>query len=342
MPFVVRFDDYTSELRPLLGGKNAGLGELTAAGLPIPPGYAITTEAFATLWADVALARDVAQLLSGTDPSNPTAMELIFQAVRARIDTAALPTGVAQAVASAYQQLCERCGMADLPVAVRSSATGEDSANASFAGQHDTFLWVRGADEVARHVVRCWSSLWTARAMYYRDHMGSAPVAMSVGVQKMVRPKSAGVAFTLNPGNGDRSQVAIDASWGVGETVVAGTVTPDHFLVDKVVFEITGRWISETFPCLTDAEIKAVARLARLVERHFGSPQDIEWAIDSELEPPGNVVLLQARPETVWSHRERAPVARASSVLDSIVSTLCAPLSASQYPKTTNREERDE
>lgn len=337
MPFVVRFNDYTPQLRPLLGGKNAALGELTVAGLSVPPGYAITTEAFGTHWAGTDLARDVQELLSGADPSNPTGIELISQAVRARIDTASLDSGVADAVASAYQQLCVRCGMADLPVALRSSAIGEDSPDASFAGQHDTFLWVRGADEVARHVVRCWSSLWTARAMHYRDHLGGHPteVAMSVGVQKMVRPTSAGVAFTLNPANGDRSQVAIDAHWGVGETVVAGTVTPDHFLVDKVIFEITGRWISDTSPCLTDAQITAVARLARLAERHFGSPQDIEWAIDSELEPPGNVVLLQARPETVWSHRQRTPVARASSILDSIVSTLSAPC-VSQRLKTTN------
>lgn len=335
MPFVVHFDDYTPQLRPLLGGKNAGLGELTATGLPVPPGYAVTTEAFGTLVADPALARDVLEFLSGADPSNPSGIETISQAVRARIETAPLNARVAEAVASAYHQLCDRSGMDDLPVAIRSSATCEDSPDASFAGQHDTFLWVRGPDEVARHVMRCWSSLWTTRAICYRAQLGyaNATAAMSVGVQKMVRSKSAGVAFTLNPANGDRSQVAIDANWGVGETVVAGIVTPDHYLVDKVVFEITGRWIpGQTTPCLTDAEVKAVARLARLAERHFGSPQDIEWAIDSELEPPGNVVLLQARPETVWSRRERAPAARTSSVLDSIVSTLCAPL----LPKTTN------
>ncbi|MGQ0777931.1 MAG: PEP/pyruvate-binding domain-containing protein [Pseudonocardiales bacterium] len=341
MPFVVHFDDYTPQLRPLLGGKNTGLGELTAAGLPVPPGYAVTTEAFDSLVADADLARDVQELLSGADLSNPAGTELISQAVRARIDTVPLNVGVADAVISAYRQLCERCGMDDLPVAIRSSATDEDGPDASFAGQHDTFLAVRGPAEVARHVVRCWSSLWTTRAIYYRTRMGyPTAAAMGVGVQRMVRSKAAGVACTLNPVNGDRSQVAIDAARGVGEAVVAGTVTPDHFLVDKVVFEITGRWISGTSPCLTDAEIKAVARLARLAERHFGAPQDIEWAIDSELEPPGNVVLLQARPETIWSRRERAPAVQASSVLDSIVATLCAPLHASQdvplHPEKTN------
>lgn len=338
MPFVVHFDDDTPQLRPLLGGKNASLGELTTAGLPVPPGFAVTTQAFGVLLTDADLARNVQELLSGADPSNPAGVELISQAVRARIETAPLKVGVAEAVASAYHQLCDRCGVDDLPVAIRSSATCEDRPDASFAGQHDTFRWVRGPDDVTRHVVRCWSSLWTARAICYRAQLGhsTATAAISVGVQKMVRSRAAGVAFTLNPVNGDRSQVAIDATWGAGETVVAGTVTPDHYLVDKVIFEITGRWIADTSPCLTDAEIKAVARLARLVERHFGSPQDIEWAIDSKLEPPGNVVLLQARPETVWSRRERVPAARTSSALDSIVSTLCAPLGTSQRPKTTS------
>jgi pyruvate,water dikinase len=171
---------------------------------------------------------------------------------------------------------------------------------------------------------------------------------MSVGVQKMVRPVASGVAFTLNPSNGDRSQVAIDASWGLGEPVVSGEVTPDNWLVDKVLWEITSRKVSNktielrvegdalvrvdltgeraTGPCLTDAEIKAVARLARAAERHYGSPQDIEWALDSELESPENVLLLQSRPETVWSRKERPPVATSTNVMDSIVSTLCAPI----------------
>jgi pyruvate,water dikinase len=199
-------------------------------------------------------------------------------------------------------------------------------------------------------VVRCWSSLWTARAISYRAQTGYADtvVAMSVGVQKMVRPIASGVAFTLNPINGDRSQVAIDASWGLGEPVVSGEVTPDNYLVDKVLFEITSRRVSNktvelrvegdaiervalageraTAPCLTDAEIKAVARLARHAERHYGCPQDIEWALDSELPSLDNVVLLQSRPETVWSRQPRQPVATSTDVMDSIVSTLCAPI----------------
>ena len=350
MHYVVPFDEYRPELRPLLGGKNASLGEMTRAGLPVPPGFAVTTRAFSAHTADPSLGREVRDLLAQADVTRPAEMEPISAAVRARIEAVAMADGIAAAVAAAYDRLCNQCGIDGLAVAVRSSATCEDAPDASFAGEHDSFLWVRGPDEVARHVVRCWSSLWTARAICYRAQTGygNRAVFMSVGVQKMVRPVASGVAFTLNPSDGDRSTVAIDASWGLGEPVVSGEVTPDNWLVDKVLFEITSRRVSDkkielrvdgdaiarvelsgeraTGPCLTDAEIKAVARLARAAERHYGCPQDIEWALDSELPSPDNAVLLQSRPETVWSRQERKPVATSTNVMDSIVSTLCAPI----------------
>ncbi len=350
MHYVVPFDEYMPELRLLVGGKNASLGEMTRAGLPVPAGFAITTAAFTAHTADPHLGRDVKDLLSQADPRQPVSLEPISAAVRARIEAAPLAAEIAHAVAEAYDRLCQQCGVDGLAVAVRSSATCEDAPDASFAGEHDSFLWVRGADDVTHHVVRCWSSLWTARAICYRAETGYAEQAvfMSVGVQKMVRPIASGVAFTLNPSNGDRSQVAIDASWGLGEPVVSGEVTPDNWLVDKVLWEITSRKVSNktvelrvegnavarvelsgeraTGPCLTDAEIKAVARLARAAERHYGCPQDIEWALDSELPAPDNVALLQSRPETVWSRQERPPVATSTNVMDSIVSTLCAPI----------------
>lgn len=350
MPYVVHFDEYTPEQRPWVGGKNASLGEMSGAGLPVPPGFAVTTDAFTAHLAESALAREVKELLSEADPADPGALEPISAAVRARVEAWPLAAEAAGVVAAAYDRLCNRCGVDELPVAVRSSATCEDAPDASFAGEHDSFLWVRGAADVARHLVRCWSSLWTARAISYRAGTGYADtmVAMSVGVQKMVRPTASGVAFTLNPINGDRSQVAIDASWGLGEPVVSGEVTPDNYLVDKVLFEITSRTVSNktvelrvegdrvervelsgeraTGPCLTDPEIKAVARLARQAERLYGCPQDVEWALDSEVPSPDNVVLLQSRPETVWSRQARQPVATSTNVMDSIVSTLCAPI----------------
>ncbi len=241
-------------------------------------------------------------------------------------------------------------------MAVRSSATSEDSPDASFAGEHDTYLWVRGAEDVIDAVRRCWASLFTDRATCYRVEMGydHRSVEMSVVVQKMVHPKAAGVAFTLDPTNGDRSQVAVDAAWGFGEAVVAGEVTPDNYRIDKVMLDITTprrqrqertstcsptttrsrRWRRTpdraTAPCLTDNELRAITKLAKTAERHYGCPQDIEWAVDLDLPEGDNVILLQSRPETVWSKkgptRVVEPGANTGDFMSSIVSTLMSPL----------------
>jgi pyruvate,water dikinase len=351
--YVLWFEDYEPAHAPRVGGKNASLGACLAGGMPVPPGFAVTVEAYRTLRADETVRRDVNAVLAGVDETDPVALAEISRRVRALLEAAPVAPEVAAEIRSAYARLGARCGDDAVPVAVRSSATTEDSADASFAGEHDTFLWVSGADAVVEHVRRCWSSVFTDRAIAYRRQMGHADerVEMSVGVQKMVRPRSAGVAFTLNPLDGDRSQIAIDASWGFGEAVVGGEVTPDNYLVDKVLYEITRRRVSEkaveyrldgagrlelaevedgrrSAPCLTDEEIKAVARLARRAERHYGCPQDTEWAIDADLPAPDNVVLLQSRPETVWSRREpaAASTAPAGDYLASIVSTLLSPL----------------
>jgi pyruvate,water dikinase len=352
MTFVLWLHEYDPAQRSRVGGKNASLGELLAAGLPVPPGFAVTIDAYQTVREHPEVRQAVRRLLGQVDLRDTTALEEISAAIRGHIEQVPLHDGVAQAVRSAYDTLCERCASEAVPVAVRSSATSEDLPDASFAGEHDTFLWVRGPDRLLRHLSRCWSSLFTARAIAYRRQTGHDHdvVAMSVGVQKMVRPKAAGVAFTLNPSDGDRSQVAIDAAWGFGEGIVSGEVTPDNFLVDKVLGEIVKRTISDkqyeyrltdhdtvervpvaaakrTTPSLDDEEVGAVARLARRAEKHYGCPQDVEWAIDGDLPAGDNVTLLQARPETFWSRRPRVPVAAAGTDLTAgIVTTLLSPL----------------
>lgn len=350
---VVWFDGYWKGLKPEVGGKGASLGEMTGAGLPVPPGFVLTSSAFRQSRDSAGLDAHLERILVDFDPDNTTAVSVSCAQIRDIIASMPMDEAVQARIAQAYEELCRLSGTADVPVAVRSSATSEDSPDASFAGEHDTYLWVRGTDQVIDAVRRCWASLFTDRATCYRVEMGydHRTVEMSVVIQKMVRPTAAGVAFTLNPTDGDRSQICIDSSWGFGEAVVSGEVTPDNFLIDKVLMEISKCKISTkthefrltdhdtvekaeipedraSVPSLTDAQIKAIAQLAKAAERHYGCPQDIEWAVDSDLDDDNNIVLLQARPETVWSKKMAEPIAPSSNgdFMSSIVSTLMNPL----------------
>jgi pyruvate,water dikinase len=347
---ILWFENYQPADAPVLGGKNASLGTLLGAGLPVPPGFAVSADCYRKALADAGLTGQLDALIAAVDPHEPASVTAAGARARALIGSLQVTAGLGDAIRAAYAQLCARCGDASpgdasLPVAVRSSATCEDQPDASFAGEHDTYLWVRGGDAVVAHVLRCWASLFTDRGIAYRLERGygRASVAMSVGVQQMVRPRAAGVAFTLNPLNGDRSQIAIDASWGFGEAVVSGEVTPDYFLVDKVMGTVTRRTISaktleyrltdsgtvaavpvakdrQSVPCLTDEEITAVARLARRAEKHYRCPQDVEWALEGP-----DVLLLQSRPETVWSRRAKPAAACTADPITSMVQTLLRP-----------------
>jgi pyruvate,water dikinase len=250
------------------GGKSAALGELIDAGLPVPPGFALSTEA--------------------------------------PLDD----------VAGHYRELGEP------PVAVRSSAVGEDSAEATFAGMQDTYLWVRGYEAVAEAVRKCWASLDNPEAVAYRERVGGPPPAMGVTIQTMVDAAVAGVMFTCNPVTGDPSTVAVNASWGLGLAVVGGEVTPDEYRVSKVTGEVLQRTIGpkeieyvagpegpvrreveddrQAVACLDDRRLETLLEIARRVEKHFGCHQDIEWAIDGE----GELFMLQSRPVTVVPRRE--------------------------------------
>jgi pyruvate,water dikinase len=240
-----------------------------------------------------------------------------------------------------YQALAQVFDVPDLPVAVRSSATAEDLPGASFAGQQDTFLWVRGCDEVLEKIKLCMSSLFTSRAISYRMKMGFPhdKILISVGVQKMVDARAAGVMFTVNPLNGDPSKVVIEGNWGLGETVVSGICNPDKFVVDKVIMVIE-RMVSlkececiydpvrggvihvdtpperREIPCIEDQEILELARYAKRVEEYYGCPQDIEWAIDKHKPFPFNIFMVQSRPETVWSQKRKEPVLGKKSVYE--------------------------
>jgi len=348
-PVVCWFEECLKESVPLVGGKCSSLGELIHAGVRVPPGFALTTEGYRRFMAEAGLDREVAALLAGVDPADLDALEAASARIRAAIEAQPFSTEIEDLVGEAYRKLALRCGLPAVPVAVRSSATAEDLPGASFAGQQETFLWIRGVDEVLLHARRCISSLYTGRAIAYRANKGYAgsDVAISVGVQKMANSFTAGVMFTIHPANGDRSVLVIDSNFGFGESVVSGEVTPDHFVVNKITLDIIDRTISCKEVCYTvdtktqtshavevpferqkvqsliDDEITELAWMGKQIEKHYGRPMDIEWAVDKDLPAGGNIFILQARPETVWSGRSQPAVtASAGSAMDYILSSL--------------------
>ncbi|MFF0447361.1 PEP/pyruvate-binding domain-containing protein [Streptomyces sp. NPDC004609] len=311
-----------------LGGKGASLAAMAAAGVPVPPGFAVTTDAFDAVLAQGGLRAWVDEAVGGIDLADPAAADRVSASVRRAVEAQPVPAGVDEELRAAYRELTKRT-RSGFPVAVRSSATAEDLPEAGFAGQHDSYLWVTGSDAVLDAVRRCWAGLFTTRAIVYRarHRIPAEGLSMAVAVQRMVRSRVAGVALTLDPGNGDRSKIVVDASWGIGELVASGEVTPDNFVVDKVVLAPVRTTLSDkreelvpdpaggalvrrpvkgarrTRPSLTPDEVVAVARLAKAAEHHYGVPQEVEWAIGTGPSGPAGVVLLQSRPETVWSRR---------------------------------------
>src|SRR5919205_314578 len=307
---VLGLGDLSASMLPQVGGKAANLGELLAAGLPVPDGFCLTTEAYVQAVEPLGLA-EVHSALQGTPPDDLDALARLAARARSLITSAELPTTVAGEVLTAYRALD------GVPVAVRSSATAEDLPFASFAGQQDTYLNVIDAVALLDAVRKCWASLWTDRAVAYRAsrNIDPATVALAVVVQRMVDAEAAGVMFTANPVTGRRREAVIDASPGLGEAVVSGAVHPDHFVVDLATGAVLERRLgdkrlvirarqgggtepsaqpaSNTF-CLTDEQIRALAVLGTQVEARYGEPQDIEWAID----PAGSLWLTQARPVT--------------------------------------------
>jgi len=327
---ILWFEDLRKEDIPLVGGKNANLGEMLEAGIPVPPGFAITAYAYNKFITETGIAEKIYKVIGETvtNVSNPQQFENASKEVRRLIESTPTPYEIEKAIKRAYNELSKRTKSAEVFVAVRSSATAEDLPDASFAGQQETYLNVREAKELIEKTVKCWSSLFTPRAIFYRTEKGfkHEQVLISVGVQKMVNAKAAGVIFTLNPVTGESNQIVIEANWGIGESVVSGSVTPDNYIVDKESLRIlekkiakktveyirdpkTGKTIHvdvsperQGKPCLTDEEIVKLAELAKRIEEHYGGrPQDIEFAIDQDLSFPENVFIVQSRPETVWS-----------------------------------------
>jgi len=334
MDYILEFEKLDKDSLPIVGGKNASLGEMIKADIRVPPGFAVTTDSYLLFITEAGIKDRILGIVSNLNPDDVAALNQASAGVQELIKKTAIPEPVGKAIEDGYLQLCNKCADNAIPVAVRSSATAEDLPTASFAGQQDTYLWVQGADQVITNVQNCWASLYTPRAIAYRikNQFPHEKVLISVGIQKMVNSRAAGVMFTLNPTNGDVSKVVIEGSWGLGETVVSGSVNPDKFVVDKVMLEINERTVStkhiecvydlekgevvnadvdenmQCTCCLADDEIKALVRAAKNIENHYGRPMDIEWAIDKDISFPENMFIVQARPETVWSQRKTESV----------------------------------
>jgi pyruvate,water dikinase len=306
------------------GGKSASLGELIAAGIPVPPGFAVSTAAFEAFLAAGGLGERVERRLESLDPEDVAAVAAVSREIALEMRRTPVPEPVAAEVARHYAALAAASNKRQPPVAVRSSARGEDSADATFAGQQETYLWVRGTDGVCEAIRGCWISLYSPEAIAYRARMaaGAGAAAMGVAVQLMVDAEVSGVMFTASPLSGDPSVVAINASWGLGLGVVGGEVTPDDFLVSKVSREVLRATIADkhvehvpdpggrgthrvavaeprrSAPCLDEPALHTLLDAARAVERHFGSRQDVEWAIARDSALPQGLFVLQSRPIT--------------------------------------------
>jgi len=338
---------------PLVGGKNASLGEmireLSPLGVRVPEGFATTSEAYWHFLEHNGLKEAIARELGELDPEDPKALQRVSRRLRNLILKGEYPQDLREEILEAYRRLSEEAGEEEIPVAVRSSATAEDLPTASFAGQQESFLYVQGEADLLLHVKRAMASLFTARAISYRAHMGfdHLKVALSVGVQRMVRADDAasGVIFTLDPDTGHRGFVYLTAIYGLGENIVQGRVIPDGYYVHKETFregfravvyrrlgakELTlafdpreGRLKNRPTPlylrnrfALRDEEVLLLADWAMKIEDHYSkkrgspTPMDIEWAKDG---PTGELFVLQARPETV--HSQKTPVLRVFRLL---------------------------
>lgn len=326
------FEELGLHDRAEVGGKGGSLGELWRAGIAVPPGFVVKTAAFEAFLAGLERAAPLRARVAALAPGDLAAIGDCSTELRARVLGAELPEAVTTELRAAHTALCGRAG--GTSVAVRSSATTEDASDASFAGLQDTFLWVEDAARTLQRVRACWASLYSVESISYRRQRGIAEreVAMAVVVQSMVDARSAGVMFTRSPTTGDRSVVSIEGAWGLGSAVVGGEVTPDRWVLGKITGEISVREISDkhiehrraaqggvesvevpaarrNVPCMSDTELEQLRQIARQVERQYGCAQDIEWAVDAR----GALLLLQSRPETVWSAKEAAPAARAAA-----------------------------
>jgi pyruvate,water dikinase len=312
-PLCAWFNEIARDDVAIAGGKGANLGDMAQADLPVPPGFVVMTHAFRQIVEQTGLWDAICDRLEGLDRNDTRQLQGIASQIQELFTTVEIDEPLRSSILAAYNFLGE-----GVPVAVRSSATAEDLAGASFAGQQETILNVITKDALLKAVCRCWSSLFTSQALFYRFKCGfdDDAVSMAVVVQKMVRAEKSGVSFTVEPVMHNRRQMMIEGVWGLGEGIVSGTITPDHYRVDRRTYDVIFEFVPEkkimfcqnenggivqlpvpadrvSARLLSDSELRQLVDLGNQVEEHFGCPQDIEWAIEDD-----TIYLLQSRPIT--------------------------------------------
>ncbi len=310
--YALQIEELSKASVAIAGGKGAQLGELTRAGIPVPPGFVVTTHAFDVFLKENKLEQKIRETLATVDAHDTESVDKASEKIRELFGRGKTPAEVEASIDKHFNDLGARF------VAVRSSATAEDASAASWAGELETYLNTT-RETLHETVKKCWSSLFTPRAIFYRFEKGLADTYVSVGVvvQKMVESEVAGIAFTVNPVTQDRTQMIIEAGWGLGEAVVGGAITPDNYVVDKheeILLDVTvseqekmivkksehGGSHEVEVPVekrgkqkLSGQSILELARVCKIIEKHYGAPQDIEWAVEG-----GKIFITQARPVT--------------------------------------------
>ena len=323
LKYIKWFEEIDKNEIPVVGGKGANLGELTQKG--VAPGFCVTAGAYDYFIKEAGVGKEIENIINGLDVENSAALQEASREIQNIINASKIPQDLIDEISKAYSNLDKKIGIENTEVAVRSSATAEDLPEASFAGQQDTYLHISGEKELINHTRKCWASLWTARAIYYREHQGfdHFDVSLSVVIQMMINSGKSGVMFTANPINNSKNEIMINASWGLGEAVVSGIVTPDEYIFEKDSKNITEKHIAEktvmivkkdigvgtteisvgeyigyekiSEQCLTDDEIKELAEYGLKIEEMYGTVQDIEWGFD---EITKKLYILQSRPIT--------------------------------------------
>jgi len=318
MEYVEFFEELKKEDVDIAGGKGANLGELTQAGIPVPPGFVITSATYQKFMDETGITQEIMDILDALDVNNNKELQESARKIKKIIKETEIPDEIRSLIIEAYNALCHRIGKENAFVAVRSSATAEDLPEASFAGQQDTYLNVKGPEDLMKYVRKCWASLFGARAIFYREenNFDHSKVYIAVVVQEMVDAEKAGVMFTVHPSTGEE-KILIEGAWGLGEGVVSGTVTPDTYWLDKATGEILEQQISEkktmfqkksengqtvqvpvpddlkNKQVLDAEELAQLAELGKNIQEHYQFPQDTEWAIEND-----KIFMLQSRPVT--------------------------------------------